>query len=208
MVNFRRGEIMRTIDTNQNGSHMVTLSADGAVAFTSNGGPDSVSVIDVVEGHFIKAIDVPDRPEAITSNKAGTEIWVGSNDEQVVSVISARDGALLAQWTGFDWPYRILLTDDERYAIMPDLNNNNLRFFDAQAKTELASLDLADARPQGVTLYSDDRTLFIALSARDKILAIDIESQEILGEYQTGSAPDGIAFSPLVLRKNISYQRR
>lgn len=200
IVNFHSGEIVRTIDTNQRGSHMVALSADGSVAFTSNGGSDSVSVIDVVNGSFVRSIDVPDSPEAITTNKSGSEVWVGSNAEQVVSVISAEERATIAQWPGFSWPYRILLTDDERYAIMPDLRNNDLRFFDAQSKTELGSMDLSGDRPEGVVLYSDDRTLFLALSGRDKILAIDIESREVLGEYPTGSEPDGIAYSPLRLR--------
>jgi len=206
IVNFRSGEILRAIGTNQAGSHMVALAEDGSVAYTSNGSSNSVSVIDVNEGRFIKTISVPDRPEAITTNNSGSEIWVGSNDREVVSVLSATDEALIAQWSGFDWPYRILLTEDERYAVMPDLNNNNLRFFDAQSKTELGVMDLGGSRPQGVVLYSDDRTLFISLSGQDRVLVIDIEGREILGDYETGSAPDGIGFSPLVLRKNISYQ--
>ncbi|MDD9895572.1 MAG: hypothetical protein OXU66_12445 [Gammaproteobacteria bacterium] len=184
---------------------MVAVSADGSVAYTSNGGDDSVSIIDLINDRFVRSITVPERPEAITTNKAGTEIWVGSNDNEVVTVIDAHDETV-AQWDGFDWPYRILLTDDERYAIMPDLNNNDIRFFDARSKQELGSIDLAGTRPQGITLYSDDRTLFLSLAGQDRVIAIDIESREILGQYQTGSSPDGIAYSPLVLRKNITYQ--
>lgn len=206
VVNFHTGEILRSIDTNQNGSHMVALAEDGSVAYTSNGSANSVSVVDVSAGRFIKTIRVPDRPEAISSNKSGSEIWVGSNDNEVVSVISAADDALIAQWNGFDWPYRVLLTDDERFAVIPDLGNNTLRFFDAQSKTELGAMDLSGSQPQGVVLYSDDRTLFISLAGQDKILAIDIQAREVVGEYTTGSAPDGIGYSPLVLRKNISYQ--
>ncbi|PCJ28007.1 MAG: hypothetical protein COA96_02265 [SAR86 cluster bacterium] len=206
IVNFRTGEVVRTIDTNQNGSHMVAVSEDGRVAYTSNGNSNSVSVIDIPGGQFIKAIDVPKRPEAISTNKSGSEIWVGSNDESVVSIISPQDESVIAQWSGFEWPYRILLTDDERYAIMPDLGNGKLRFFDVVSRTELGSIDLRQASPQGVTLYSDDRTLFLSLSAENKVLVIDIESREVLGEYLTGEAPDGIAYSPLVLRKTIVYQ--
>ena len=208
IVNFHLGEIVRTIETNQNGSHMVAVSADGTRAYTSNGGANSVSVIDVTNGQFVKAIAVPARPEAITTNKAGDEIWVGSNDDAVVSVIDPEDGSIISQWPGFDWPYRILLTDDERYAVIPDLNRNNLRFFDARSKRELGSIDLAGIRPEGVTLYTDDRTLFLSSAALDKVLVIDIESRAVLGEYDTGSAPDGIAYSPLVLRKIIERGRR
>jgi len=205
IVNFHSGEIVRSVNTNQNGSHMVAVSADGSVAYTSNGGDDSVSIIDLINGRFVRSIPVPDRPEANTTNKAGTEIWVGSNDDGVVTVIDSHDETV-AQWGGFDWPYRILLSDDERFAIMPDLNNDNIRFFNAQTRAELGSIDLAGTRPQGVTLYSDDRTLFLSLAGQDRVMVIDIESREILGQYETGASPDGIAYSPLVLRKTINFQ--
>ena len=207
IVNFHTGEIIQTIDTGQNGSHMVAVSEDGRVAYTSNGGSNSVSVIDVANGQFVKAIQVPSRPEAITTNKSGDEIWVGSNNNAVVTVINPDDESVIAQWAGFDWPYRILLTDDERYAVVPDLNNNNLRFFDARSKVELGVLDLPGSMPEGVTLYADDRTLFLSLAGQDRVMLIDIESRQILGDYDTGSVPDGIAFSPLELRKTIDYQQ-
>lgn len=208
VVNFKSGEILRTIDTRQSGSHMLALSVDGRVAYTSNGSSDSVSVIDVGAGQFDKSISVPGRPEAIGTNISGSEIWVGSNDEGVVTVFSAADGSELAQWAGFSWPYRILLTADERYAVIPDLGKQQLRFFDARSKTELGSINLLGSSPQGITLHEDDRTLFLSLSAQNKVLVIDIESREILGEYSTGESPDGIAYTPLVLRKNINFQQR
>lgn len=205
IADFHEGEIIRTIDTGQSGSHMLALSQDGATAYTSNGSSNSVSVIDVVNGQLIKTLDVPDGPEAITTNKRGDEVWVGSNDEEVVSVISAASGEISRQWSGFSWPYRILLTDDEKYAVMPDLGNEQLRFFDVSSGTEIGKIDLTGAQPQGVILYPDDRTLFVSLSGQNKVLVVNILTQEILGEYATGDAPDGIGYSPLVLQKTINY---
>jgi len=205
VVNYLTGEIQRAIETGQNGSHMLALSGDGAIAYTSNGSSNSVSVIDVANGALLKTLEVPDRPEAITTNRRGDRVWVGSNDEAVVSVISPATGQLERQWSGFSWPYRILLTKDEKYAIMPDLGNEQLRFFEVESGVELGRLDLAGARPQGVALYPDDRTLFLSLSGENRVLAINIETQEVLGEYATGEAPDGIGYSPLVLHKTISY---
>lgn len=205
VVNFHDGEILRAIETGQNGSHMVALSEDGRTAYTSNGSSDSVSVIDVESGQLTRTLDVPNRPEAITTTKRGDEIWVGSNEEEVVSVISAADGNVVRQWDGFSWPYRILLTDDQRYAVMPDLGNEQLRFFDVESGAELGRLDLVGAQPQGVTLYPDDRTLFVSLSGQNRVLVVDISTREILGAYQAGDAPDGIGYSPLVLQKTINY---
>jgi DNA-binding beta-propeller fold protein YncE len=82
---------------------------------------------------------------------------------------------------------------------MPDLGNEQLRFFDVESRSELGRIDLTGAKPQGVTLYPDDRTLFISLSGQNKILVVDVQTREILGEYAAGESPDGIGYSPLVL---------
>jgi len=201
LVDFESGKIKQSINSRQNGSHMVALSADGTVAFTANGGSNTVSVIDLEQQRFVKAIDVPRRPEAITTNKAGSQIWVGSNDEGVVSVVSVADGSIQAQWSGFGWPYRILLTADERYALVSDLRKSQLRVFDTQSRTELGTLNIPSTGPQGMTLYPDDRTLFLSLSTQDKVLVIDILSRQVIGDYQAGSSPDGIGYSGIVVGK-------
>ncbi len=200
LVDFRSGEVTRVIPTGRHNSHMVALSADGSRALTSNGGTDSGSIYDVSSGRLIKDIEVPDRPEAVTTNRAGTELWIGSNDNGVVTVFDVDSGNEIAQWDGFEWPYRILLTRDERYAIMPDLGREVLRLFDVASKTEIGMMNLSGTRPQGVVLHPDDRTLFLSLAGSDEVLVVDIPDLEILGRYQTGSSPDGIAYSPLELR--------
>lgn len=206
VIDFHSGEIDHVITTNQGGSHMVAVSEDSSVAYTSNMRSDSVSVIDLEAARFDRTFAVPARPEAITTNRAGTEVWVGSNDTGLVSLFDVESGERLAQWSGFGWPYRILLTHDERYAIIPDLGNDSLRFFDVNSKSELGRLDLPGMSPQGVVLHPNDRTLFLSLSGDNRVLVIDVTTREILGDYAAGSAPDGIAYSPLVLLKTIDRQ--
>ncbi len=201
VADIQSGEIVRTIDTEQPGSHMVAVSEDGSVAYTSNGTGNSVSVIDVAAGSVTRILEVPSGPEAITTTRAGDEIWVGSNNQEVVTVVSPEDGSVISQWGGFSWPYRILLTRDERYVMMPDMRTNTLRFFDNQTRTELGSIDFAGQGPQGVVLHPNDRTLFMSLSRTNRVVVIDIESREILGYYPTGTGPDGIGYSPLVVRR-------
>jgi DNA-binding beta-propeller fold protein YncE len=200
LVDFVSGETRHIISTGQSGSHMVAVSEDGSTAFTANGGSDSVSVIDLRQKKFVKALDVPNRPEAITTNKAGDQVWVGSNNTGVVSVISVADGSIQAQWDEFNWPYRILLTSDEKFALVSDMRKGELRIFDAKSKAELGSIELPMTGPQGMALYSDDRTLFLSLSAQNKVVVIDILSHQVVGEYPAGSSPDGIGFSDIVVK--------
>ncbi len=102
LVNFRSGEVTRVIPTDPHRSHMVALSADGSRALTSNGGTNSASIYDMASGNRIKDIGVPDRPEAVTTNRAGTELWIGSNDNAVVTVFDVATESVIAQWDGFE----------------------------------------------------------------------------------------------------------
>lgn len=200
VINFQNGSILGSVATSGRGSHMVALAENGELAFTSNLGSNNVSVVNLVRGRMQAAFRVPGRPEAITVNKPVTEIWVGSNDEGVVSVLNSATGKVEAQWSGFSWPYRILLSNDERIAVIPDMNNNDLRFIDAVNKLEIGKIELGEVSPQGIIFHPNDRLLFLSLAGKDKVLVIDRESHEILGEYETGSAPDGIGYSPLILK--------
>jgi len=200
LVDFVSGETRHIIRTGQSGSHMVAITEDGSTAFTANGGSDSVSVIDLRQKKFVKALDVPSQPEAITTNKAGDQVWVGSNNTGVVSVISVADGSIQAQWDEFNWPYRILLTRDENFALVSDMRKGELRIFDARSKAELGRVELPNTGPQGMALYSDDRTLFLSLSAQNKVVVIDIVSRQVVGEYPAGSSPDGIGFSDIAVK--------
>lgn len=199
VVNIHSGAILGSLATNGRGSHMLALPDSGDLAFTSNMASNNVSVINLSRGRMQVAFKVPSRPEAITVNKSGSEIWVGSNDEGVVSILNSATGQIADQLHGFDWPYRILLSNDERLAVVPDMNNNDLRFIDAQSKQELGKIELPDSSPQGIIFHPNDKVLFLALAGQNKVLAIDADSREILGEYSTGDSPDGLGYSSLVL---------
>lgn len=201
VVNIHSGVILGSLPTNGRGSHMLALPESGDLVFTSNMSSNNVSVINLSRGRMQAAFKLPPRPEAITVNKSGSEIWVGSNDEGLVSVLNTANGQVEAQLTGFDWPYRILLSHDERLAVVPDMNNNDLRFIDGESKQELGRIELPDSNPQGIIFHPNDRVLFLALAGQDKVLAIDADRREILGEYITGEAPDGLGYSALVLAR-------
>jgi DNA-binding beta-propeller fold protein YncE len=179
---------------------MVAVPDDARVAYTANTAGDSVSVIDMAAGRTTRTLDVPPQPEAIATNGAGNDIWVGSNAEGVVSVIDAASGRARMQLPGFSWPYRILLIDDEQRVVIPDARRETLAVFDTGTGEKQSEITLAGAGPQGIVPWRDDGTLFVALSRQSKVLAVDSTTLETLREYSTGAGPDGIGYSPLTLR--------
>lgn len=200
VVEIASGRIVSVVDTLMPGSHMVAIPTDARVAYTANTAGNSVSIIDMATGRTTRTLDVPPQPEAIATNGAGDDIWVGSNAQGAVSVIDAASGSTRMQVPGFSWPYRILLIDDEQRVVIPDARRETLAVFDTGSGEKLREITLTGAGPQGIIPYRDDGTLFVALSRQGKVLAVDSETLETLREYATGAGPDGIGYSPLTLR--------
>lgn len=198
IVDIHSGKIEKTIDTEQKGSHMVALPASSERVYTTNMGSNTVSEMDIQSGKLLRKIATPKVPEALTVNKSGTELWVGSNEDGLVTVYDLGKGEAINQWQGFSFPYRILLTRDERYVVIPDFRNNTLDIIDLVNQKKLHQIQFEQGTtPNGVFFHPDDRTLFMSAYGKDKIIAIDILSGKILFELPAGDGPDGIAFTPI-----------
>jgi len=200
IVDITSGQIEKVISTKQKGSHMVALPESSERVYTTNMHSNTVSELDIQSGALLRKISTPDTPEAITINKDGSELWVGSNHDGLVTVFDLINGGIIKQWKGYSFPYRVLLTRDEQFAVIPDFKNNTLDIIDVVNKKKLHQIDFGwRTVPNGVVFHPNDRTLFMTSYGKDKVIVIDIPSGETLFELPTGDGPDGIGYSSLVL---------
>jgi len=201
IVDIISGQINKVIATHQKGSHMVAMPDSSERVYTTNMDSNTVSELDVETGALLRKISTPNTPEAITVNKDGTELWVGSNDDGFVSIYSLVNSRLIKQFKGFSFPYRVLLTQDEKFAVIPDYKGNTLDIFDVKNKKKLHQIKFGFRTiPNGVVYHPNDRTLFMSAYGKDKVIVIDIPSGEILFKLPTGDGPDGIGYSAVVLK--------
>lgn len=199
IVSVRDGAVRRAIPTNHPGSHMIGVTADGGTGYTGNMGDHTVSRLDLRAGTFVRDYPVPNVPEAINVTPDGREVWVGSNATGLVSVLDPETGAVTTVAEGVSWPYRVLFSPDTRTVVIPDMNNNEVRFLDRTSRRELSRLPFPGAGPQGVTITPDGRYLFLSLSRQARVAVIDMQTRQVAGYLPAGETPDGIAYSPAVL---------
>jgi YVTN family beta-propeller protein len=200
LVDVRHGSVVATVPTNQAGSHMVGVVADGSRGYTGDIGSNTVSELDLRTRVSLRRWNVPAQPEAINVTPDGREVWVGSNATGTVSAIDVATGAVTTAAEGFGWPYRVLFTPDASLVLLPDYRGEALRFVDRASRRELGRLAFASGGPQGITLTPDARFAFLSLSARGVVAVIDVSRRAVLREIAVGPTPDGVAFSPLVAR--------
>lgn len=199
VVGIPGGEILAVLPTDGDGSHMLAVPRDARNIYTGNMRDDNVSKIDVASGKTISMWNVPEVPEAIGVTPDGREVWVGSNRHGTVTALDATNGQRKGQITGFTFPYRILFTPDSRMAIIPDLRQNRVSFYDRESLGELHTLELPGTGPEGVILSPDASILYLSLSQQDQVVAIDLETFEVVRHYETGRGPDGIGYSRVEL---------
>ena len=199
-VNPFSGEIVGSIDTGADGSHMVAVTGDGAHVYTGDIGSGTVTQLDVATMTRSGSFPVPDQPEAITVSRDGSQVWVGSNAEGFVSVVDPGTGEVASPLSGFQWPYRILIVEERDLVVIPDLRRSVVRFVEYSSRSDLETMPLPGEGPQGVALTHDKGTLFLSLSQAGQVAVIDLETREIVRRIDAGPTPDGIGWTPLVLR--------
>lgn len=200
IVNVVAGAVRKAISTDQPGSHMVGVTANGAKAYTGNIGANTVSELDLREGRTLRRFDVPAQPEAINVTPDGAEVWVGSNATGKVSVVDLSTGSVSTAAEGFGWPYRMLFSPDRKMVIMPDLRGNEVRFVDRASRRELGRLAFPNGGPQGIAITPDGKYVFQSLSAEARVAIVDPATRQVLGYLAAGQTPDGVAYSTRIVR--------
>ena len=198
LVNVVEGAVRRAVATSGRGSHMVGVTGDGAKGYTGNMQSNDVSELDFRSGRLVRQLAVPERPEAINVTPDGAEVWVGSNTTGKVSAIDVKTWSVATVGEGFRWPYRMLFSPDVKTTIIPDLTNEDVRFFDRSSKRELGKIAVPGAGPQGITITPDGKYVLLSLSKQARVAVIDVASRAVLGYIAAGETPDGIVYTTRV----------
>lgn len=190
------GKIDWMMGTGQNGSHMVTGSADQRRFFTSNVGSDSVTAFTFQNvppsGSMITHISVGKQPEAIEMSPDGKEVWVGLNNDKGVDVIDTATNKVVKRIDLGGRPYRVRFTRDGKFVVNPTWPANELIIVDAATKAITKRIKIA-GQPFGIDFSKDGTYAFVTALQPDKVYKVNLVTGTIEGSVETGNGPDGVA---------------
>jgi YVTN family beta-propeller protein len=199
LVNVETGEIVSELPTEGDVSHMLAIPGSADLIYTSDIRDATVTEIEVARGATVRKFEVPVTPEAVGVTPDGTEVWVGSNELGVVSVIDTGTGEVTQALEGFGWPYRVVFSEDGETVLLPDLRGNELRIVDVESRSERARVSFPDAGPQSVVFSADGNYVFQTLSLQDRVAVIELDSGAVIGYLPAGTRPDGLAHTARVV---------
>lgn len=189
-----------TVDTDQDGSHMVALSPDGRRAFVSNIGSGSFTVINLETFEKIADVKAGEGTEAIAVTPDGKEVWVGNNGSRSVMIFDAATLEKRAEFATEGVPIRVEISPDGALAAVSEPDLDRVSVYDAATRARVATIDLAgvDARTPVTMLFSPDGgRLWVAATGSAKVVEIATEGWSIIRTLPAGRGSDGLGYSPL-----------
>lgn len=214
VVDVGSGEVVRAIATDQEISHMVAVTADGARAFVANIGSGSVTAIDLAKGERLKNVPTGEGAEgvAVAGRDAGPrQVWVTNRAADTVTVLDAGSLEPLATFASEGFPIRataaggsVLVTRAAAGDLMiydtAELGRGRRVAFDLKARGVEGRLfgdRFGDSSvPIGVVVDGDGRRAWVAHANADVITEVDLASGEIVRLLTAGKEPDGMGYSP------------
>ena len=217
IVDFTSGKVDTALATNGRGSHMVAVRRDGRHAWTANIQDGTVTEFDLELRRTGRSFPAASMDEGIATTPGGTQVWVGSNDQHVVTVLDAANTQKLATIEGFGFPYRIGISRSGRVAVVNDPVSNRIWIYEVPTRKRLEEIDLSKvsgikvptggqpgqegAGPEGVTFDPIADFAYVTLHGTNQVVAVDLSQLKVVGFGPVGAGPDGIAYSPMTPRR-------
>ncbi len=218
-VEIESGEILQAVDTAQEISHMVALTADQKRAFVANIGSGSVTVIDLEKGERVANVETGEGAEGVAVTVAG-RVWVTNRAADTITVLDATSLEELGEFASEGFPIRatatpagkVLVTHARAGALTVFEDATSANGEDAGALGQGVRRDLQltgkfsedrlfsdrfgdSSVPIGVVVDGDGTLAYIAHANADVITEVDVATGKTLRTLTAGAEPDGMAWS-------------
>ncbi len=185
------------VGTGQDGTHMVILSKDSRLIFTSNGGSNTISEMEQVGGRTgwtETQIPVGKRPEALDLSPDGKEFWTAHGGDGGVSIIDVAGKKVIQTLdVHTKGSNRLKFTPDGKMVLISDDAGGELVVLDAGTRKEIKRIAIGKG-PEGILIVPDGSRAYIACSRDNQVAILDLKTLEVMGHLSTGKNPDGMAW--------------
>lgn len=199
VVDPASGKVISSIKTDQQGTHMVAVTADGTTAYTSNIPAGTVTVVDLAGGKKLRDLTVGGRPEGIALSRDELVLWVGDLEGGRVQAFDTDTFDKLAEVKTGGVPIRVAASPDGRWIVTSNLGAGGLTIIDAVSRTHVRDVTLSGEEKAGqvtIIFSADGKQLYAAETGSNVIAEVDLASGKVLRRLPAGKNGDGLAIAP------------
>jgi YVTN family beta-propeller protein len=151
-------------------------------AYVTNGGSNTVTVLDVVDVRLDREIAVGENPVAVAASPTRNEIYVvnsgATGRDGSVSVINAENNTVAATIAVHRHPVSIEIDPTGDLAYVADSSSNTISVVDLKARREIAAIG-AGEEPVAARLSPDGKTLVVANRRANSVSLIDPAARRV-----------------------------
>ena len=191
-------KVVSSIKTDQDGTHMVAVTADGTTAYTSNIPAGTVTVVDLGGGKKLRDIAVGGRPEGIALSKDELILWVGDLEGSRVQAFDTDTFDRLAEVRTGGVPIRVAASPDGKWIVTSNLGAGGLSIIDAASRKLVRDVPLSGSEEAGqvtIIFSRDGSRLYAAETGANVVAEVDLASGKVLRRLPAGKNGDGLAIA-------------
>lgn len=204
------GKLDWSMGTGQNRTHMIYVAPDGKKIYTTNVSSGTVSILEdtlIQPGKFAPpfskshedwvqtVILVARGSEGFDVSPDGNELWTASGEDGTISIIDTRakkfESKIDAKVLGAN---RLKFTPDGKLVFISSLQSGDLVIFDTRSHKEIKRLKIGHGAA-GILMDPDGSRAFVACSADNYVVVIDLKTLEVTNHIDVGPVPDGLAWA-------------
>ena len=171
--------------------------AERKTAIVLNSGDASVSLIDMDQRQVYKNFHIGKEPHHLMITPDQKAVLVANATGNEVVFLDPKTGEKTGRLGNIIDPYHIGYSPDKKFFLAAGNRLNRIDIYAAKAQ-ELTLLKVIKApkTPSHITFTSNSKTAFVTLQDSDELIAIDLETQEVLWKMSVGHLPAGVWMTP------------
>lgn len=194
VIDPRTRKIVGAVPTGQEQSHMMALSHDGKLGYTSNVGPGTISALDMVARKTIAVIPVSGEVQRISISTDDKLVFTSDQTKPQLAVI---DTVTRKVKTWVPLPasgYGSAATPDGHWLLVAIPSKNQVAAIDLQSMQVSHNIDVPD-NPQEILIRPDGKTAYVSCAGAGKVAAIDLDHWKVQQLIAAGKYADGLAWA-------------
>ena len=172
-------------------------------AYVTNGGSNTVTVLDLINLRQDRVIRVGDNPTGIAANPLKNETYAVNTNSNSVSVIDAETNAVASTIPVHSKPYFIDVDAKGERAYIANSGSNNVSVIDLAARREIAIIGVGEA-PGMARISPDGESLVVSNRASGSVTVVDPHSRKVRSVFDGCPAATHVAILPDSLKAFVA----
>ncbi len=179
------------------GVHGIAIAPKLNRGYTSNGGANEVSVVDLATLKTLSKVGTGRNPDAILFEPSQNEVWAFNHSGQSTTVFAADTGKVVAT-VPLNGAVETGVADSEAHRVYINLEDKNeVAVVDMKTHDVVARWPIAPGEGgTGLAIDVAHHLIFVGCGGNAKIVALDTTTGKVVANVPAGTGIDAAAFDP------------